>query len=314
MEKLTLYRWTRNKILSFEWSPFETLEKLIASPPLKDHLMQRLHAFLIEKEHLHRLRLPWRYGMFFFGPTGTGKTAASRAIAQHLSWTHYTIPDHEILDAHLFENALHDAISEKERVIILENVDQILSRMEPEVFFTLLDHAIERAEGTLWIATTRHAESVPKTQLIRPGRFDESIRFENPSKELRIQMLIQVFDWEKVPQEEHSLSQWVELTQGLSFSHFEEMRQIVARAHAKKLEPEAILLEMKSYVEDQMIAGDRLGGLSDQTELLMDRVQQVDPRVLTAALNMTDVFKALIEKTIGDAAERAKLMQEEESQ
>lgn len=314
MEKSALYRWTRNQVLSFEWSPFETLEKLIATPSLKDHLTQRLSAFLIEKEHLHQLRLPWRYGMFFFGATGTGKTAASRAIARHLNWTHYTIPDHEILDSHLFEKALHDAITEKERVIVLENVDQILSRMEPEVFFTLLDHAIERAEGTLWIATTRHAETVPKTQLIRPGRFDESIRFESPSKELRIQLLIQVFDWEKVPQEEHSLSQWIEMTQGLSFSHFEEMRQIVARAQARKLEPEAILFEMKSYVEDQVIAGDRLGGLSDQTELLMDRVQQVDPRVLTAALNMTDVFKALIEKTIGDAAERAKLMQEEESQ
>ena len=314
MEKPSLYRWTRNKILSFQWSPFETLDKLIVSTSLREHLTQRLEAFLVEKEHLHALRLPWRYGLFFFGPTGTGKTAASRAIAHHLSWTHYTIPDHEILDSHLFEKALHDAISEQKRVIVLDNVDQILSHMEPEVFFTLLDHAMERAEGTLWIATTRHAETVPKTQLIRPGRFDESIRFEAPSKELRIQMLIHVFDWEKASAEENSLSQWVEMTQNLSFSHFEEMRQIVARAHARSLDPESILLEMKSYVEDQVIAGDRLGGLSDQTEVLMDRVQQVDPRVLTAALNMTDVFKALIEKTIGDAAERAKLMQEEESQ
>ena len=314
MNKPLLCRWTRNKILEFEWSPFETLDKLVISSHLKDHLTQRLAAFLVEKDPLHALKLPWRYGMFLFGPTGSGKTAASKGLAQHLGWTHYTIPEHEILDSHLFERALHDAISQRQRVIVLDHIDQIISRMEPEVFFNLLDHAMERAEGSLWIATTRHAENVPKTQLIRPGRFDESIRFEAPSKDLRIQMLIGVFDWEKVSEAGTSLSEWVEMTAGLSFSHFEEMRQIVARAHARKVDPQAILAEMKSYVEDQVIAGDRLGGVSDQTALLMDRVEQVDPRVLTAALNMTDVFRVLIEKTIGDAAERAQLMKDEGAQ
>jgi SpoVK/Ycf46/Vps4 family AAA+-type ATPase len=312
MDKPQLCRWTRNKILEFEWSPFETLDKLVISSNLRDHFTQRLSAFLIEKSHLHSLKLPWRYGMFLFGPSGSGKTAASRGLAQHLKWSHYTIPEHEILDSHLFEKSLHDAISKNQRVIVLDNIDQMLSRMEPEVFFTLLDHAMERAEGSLWIATTRHAENVPKTQLIRPGRFDESIRFEQPSKDLRIQMLIQVFDWERISEEGSSLSEWVEMTQGLTFSHFEEMRQIVARARARELDPHATLAEIKSFVEDQVIAGDRLGGISDQTEILMDRVQQVDPRVLTAALNMTDVFKVLIEKTIGDAAERSKLMKDEE--
>jgi hypothetical protein len=59
---------------------------------------------------------------------------------------------------------------------------------------------------------------------------------------------------------------------------------------------------LNTYIEDQMIAGDRWGGLSDSTENLKERVQHIDPRVLMAALDMSDVFRRLIEKVIGDAA------------
>ena len=69
---------------------------------------------------------------------------------------------------------------------------------------------------------------------------------------------------------------------------------------------------MRDYVEDQLIAGDRSGGLSDSTVALRDRVQQVDSRVLQAALDMTDVFRLLMEKVIGDAAEKAQDKRSEE--
>ena len=60
---------------------------------------------------------------------------------------------------------------------------------------------------------------------------------------------------------------------------------------------------MRSFVEDQRIAGDRLGGLSDSTAELQERVRQVDPRMLLAALEMTDVLKKLMEKVIGDISD-----------
>ena len=109
--------------------------------------------------------------------------------------------------------------------------------------------------------------------------------------------------------EEATLSEWTQETVGLTFSHFEELRQIIAKLRLEKQGASEILLAVKAYIDDQIIAGDRWGGVSDMTQDLQERVKQIDARLLMAALDMTDVFKRLIEKVIGDAAEEAKANQ-----
>lgn len=307
MSKFGLSRWTRDGVLDFSWSPYESFEKLAFSPVLREKLLRRVEIFLQGEEEFHSFRLPWRYGIFFFGPSGCGKTAAGRAIAQSLNWHHFTIPAHQILDSHLFERALSDAISKKNRVIVLEDIDQMTRVMEPEVFFTLLDHTFERAEGTFWIANSRRAEDAPKIQLLRPGRFDEAIRLEPPHGELRKDLLNSFLD-SLTPEK---LAELVLETEGLTYSHFEELRQVIARHRMEKMDGEQVWQQLHSYIEDQAIAGDRWGGLSDSTEELNTRVKQVDARMLMAALDMTDIFRKLIEKVIGDAAEEAKTQQTE---
>lgn len=315
-------RWTRDGILSFGWTAHESVEKLALSPTLKARIEGAAERFREGRPAYHSVRLAWRRGMFLFGPSGSGKTAASRALARALNWDHLTIPAHEILDSHLFERSLSDAIGGatpvERRVIVLEDIDQIVKRMEPEVFFTLLDHAMERADGTYWVATTRHPQDSPKTQLLRPGRFDESLRMDYPSASLRKEILANDF---LVPfygslsanegDEEALLSELVVITEGLSYSHFEELRQIAAALKLEKREAE-FWEHARTYIQDQQIAGDRIGGPSDSATQLDERVRQVDSRVLQAALDMSDVFRGLMEKVIGDAAEQSRLTQAEE--
>jgi SpoVK/Ycf46/Vps4 family AAA+-type ATPase len=302
-------RWTRDGILNFSLSPFESFDKLVLTSHLKIKLEERLKLFLQGQESFHELNLPWRHGIFLYGTSGSGKTAAGRAVAHRLGWYHLAIPAHEILDSHLFERALSDAVSQSQRVIVLEDVDLMVRTMEPETFFTLLDHAMERAEGTFWIANSKHPENVPKTQLLRPGRFDESIRLDLPSAELRSELVWQLLTLGGVEIDENRIREWVDQSSNLTFAHFEELRQITARMKLEKKDPSDYWPAFQNYIEDQMIAGDRWGGLSDQTEQLQERVQQIDPRILMAALDMTDVFRQLMEKVIGDAAEEAKLKQ-----
>lgn len=311
-----LKRWTRDGILAFSWNRFESFEKLILLPSLQERLSRCAELFLRGEADYHQLELPWRQGLFFFGPSGSGKTAASRGLARKLQFEHLTLPAHEILNSHLFESALFDATRYSKRVVVLEDVDLMLKRMEPEVFFTLLDHAMNHREGLFWIATSRHAENTPKTQLLRPGRFDEAVRLEPPQAELRKQLLTRLLEMHTSQEEviPSLLLEWVELTQGLSFSHFEELRQVKARMRMENREPAEGEAELKSYIEDQLISGDRLGGLSDETERVQERVQQVDPRILMAALTITDVFRTLIEKVIGDAAEENKTDAESSTQ
>ena len=150
-----LLRWTRDGFLPFAWCAHETVEKLAISPQIRNRIELTASSFKSGQEAYHSVHLSWRRGFFFFGPSGTGKTAASRALARALDWPHLTIPAHEILDAHLFERALWEVTARPAHVVVLENVDIMIKRMETEDFFTLLDHAMERAEGSFWIATDR---------------------------------------------------------------------------------------------------------------------------------------------------------------
>ncbi len=308
-----LYRWTRDRILHFPWGPFETLDRLVLNPILRERLRRIVESFQGSRDRYHELKLPWRRGIFVFGASGCGKSACSRGVARALSWDHFVIPAHEILDSHLLERALGEAVSAPARVIVLDDVDLIIKRMETEDFFTLLDHSMDRADGTFWVATSRHPEDTPKTQLIRPGRLEDPIRLERPSPNLRRELL-QSLAGAALPDAPAApplgedelppltpLDEMVENTEGLTFAHFEEIRVILARVQAEGRKGES-WTELENYVKDQFIAGDRWGGLSDLTEKLNQRVAAMDPRVLMAALDMTDVFRALMDKVIGDAA------------
>ncbi len=343
-----LTRWTRDQLLTFEWTPFESPEKLVISTHFREKIEALCRGFAQGEAAHHAARLSWRRGVFLFGPSGSGKTAASRAIARILGWEHFTIPAHEVLDSHLLEHALSDAIASSKRVIVLEDVDLVIQRMDPEIFFTLLDHAQERADGTFWIATSRRPENSPKTQLVRPGRFEESIRTELPSKALRRELLMNDFlvpyyatvgsamgSLRVVPHsdgattdvagdgipanpgtpalsdEDRLLGELVEQTEGLGFSHFEEMRQIGARLKLDGQEAR-VWEEIQSYIQDQIIAGDRWGGISETNTELEERIRHSDSRILSAAMDMTDVFRTLMEKVIGDAAEKARTAENEQ--
>ena len=299
-------RWTRDGILYFRWSRSETLEKLAFPPLLREKLIQRVGVFLQGEESCHALDLPWRYGIFFYGPSGSGKTAAGKALARALGWNHVTIPAHEILDSHSLERALHDVTGRANQVLVLEDVERVTQAMESKLFFTLLDHAMEKSEGCLWVATSSHPEKAAKGMLIRPGRFDESIRLELPSVETR-KTLLQNFVQRAGHQIDPAMVEtWAAEMDGLSYAHFEELRQILVRARLEQRDLAGVSADLESFVQDQLISGDRWGEGSDLVEDLERKVRNVDPRILIASLEMTDVFKKLLEKMIGDAAEQAR--------
>src|SRR3712207_3646528 len=119
MDRLQLLRWTRDGILTFSFSPFETMERLALSPSLRERLEKVTTSFRAGRDEFHAHQLTWRQGVFLYGATGTGKSAASRAISRALGWPHLTIPAHEILDSHLLERALAESTSASHRVIVL---------------------------------------------------------------------------------------------------------------------------------------------------------------------------------------------------
>ncbi len=304
-----LMRWTRSGWLTFAPPPFEDPSKLIYSPSHREKLANFATQFRNGREAYEALQLPWRRGILFAGPAGQGKTAATRAIAHFLgpNAPHWTIPAHEILNASTWEYALSDCLDLSDhwpapRVIILDDIDTVIGKMEPFEFFSILDHALARSEGSIWIATTRHADLLPKTQAIRPGRFEQVLRFDGPNIELREQLL------RNLPlgiPDENSFRDLLELTEGLTFAHFEELRQICATLLLENREYEMVST-VRVFLQDQLITGDRNGKPSDLTLETRQRIDQVDARVLKAALELTDVLTGLMDKTLAEAFERSR--------
>lgn len=305
---IQLKRWTRSGLISSMWNPFETETRLILDPGIREKIHRISAVFLQSQEDFHRLKLVWRRGLFVFGGAGSGKSALARGIAQQLGWTQISIPGHEILNAHTLESALADSTRGRPAVIALEDVDEMLRRIDPYAFFQILDHWMLHSDGVFWVATTRHPELVPKAQLVRPGRFDEAIKLIEPTHEIRLKLLEEVLPMEM---DRNFVLECAQLTEALSYSHLEELRHLVVRLRVEGADSAGIAAAVTDYIDTQQIARDRWGGLSDQTAEVEERVKHVDPRILLSALDMTDVFKRLMEKTISDAWAQA---QEERAQ
>ncbi|MCC7442903.1 MAG: AAA family ATPase [Bdellovibrionales bacterium] len=309
--------WTRGGWVQFPWTDHEVPERLVLSAGLRAELDRLASMFSAGRDQARALRIPWTSSACFYGPSGTGKSAGSRYIARKLGWPHLTIPAHQILDAHFFQRAMADAAEESGRVIALENIDQMYERMEPEEFFSIFDFAIERAEGFVWIGTTRHAARLPKSQFVRPGRLERMVRFDQPDAPLRralwIELLVPHFSSIDPGQEgqaqgseldEATLTELVARSEGLVHAHFEELRRISARLRTEGRQME-LLGEAESFMNDQILTPDRTGGISDSTRLLTERLEQSDARTLMAAMDMADVLKRIMKKVVADAFEDA---------
>ncbi len=305
---IRLRRWTRGGLVSSLWNPFETDTRLVFDTELRDRIQRMSQVFLQSQDDFHRMKLVWRRGVFIYGPPGCGKSALSRGIAQQMGWTHISIPGHEILDSHLLEQALAECTQERPVVLVLEDVDDMLRKMDPYAFFQILDNWMIQSDGVFWVSTTRRPEMVPKAQLVRPGRFDEWMKLSEPTLEIRRRVLEELMPEEVDRGFVHECA--IQMS-GLTYSHLEELRHLLVRLRIESKDSSAIAAAVTDYLDTQLIAKDRWGGLNDASAEVEERVKHVDSRILLSALDLTDVFKRLMEKVITDAFAKA---QEEKAQ
>lgn len=307
-EQSKVLTWTRTGFVQGTWGAYDSFESLVFAQPLQSQLQKLALGFLSAQDICSKARVPWRRGAFLWGPAGTGKTAASRAIALLLGWQHVTIPASEILDAHALTRALHEVAAHPLSVVVLDHIDVILKRVDVSDFLTVFDEISERAEGFYWIATTRTPENVPKSQLVRPGRFDDSLRVTQPTADVKTRFYeayIAPFlksvgvDVENV-KADHLAA--LDSNPSLSYAHLQEIRVLMTKVLMDG-DPAALSEAIQTYCQEQLIGGNRWGGQTAATEELAERARLVDPRHLLSALQVTDAFKRIIELSVSSASE-----------
>lgn len=307
-----LLLWTRAGYVEASWGPYETFESLVFSAGLQAQLQKLALGLMGSQDYCAKAKLPWRRGAFLFGPEGCGKSAASRAVALLLGWPHITIASHEILDAHHLIRALAETTRGRPCVVVLDNIDQLLQRIDEGDFFDAFDFASERADGVFWFVTSRKPEQLPKNQLVRPGRFEELLRMAPPAADVKRKYYENYLEpfmnsalggtpeaLEPAKAEHLAL---LDENENLSFAHLQEMRLLIAKVLMDGT-PDKLVGDFQMFCQEQVISGDRSGSASSQTKELEERVRLSDPRLLMSSLLVVDAFKKIVEATLANASE-----------
>ena len=168
---------------------YKGIDTVILDEPTKKSFLDTLNDYLHpETPNVYaRCGRPYRLGVLFEGPTGTGKSSLCEATASHFGLPIYYISlgDRNLSDEDLM--LLVGAVP-KRSIVVLEDIDSAgLSRQRPRDTANADDHVtlsgllnaldgVAASTGRVVILTTNHPERLDEA-LKRPGRTDITVEF-----------------------------------------------------------------------------------------------------------------------------------------
>lgn len=163
------------------------LSELVFSATTRD-MLDQIVGRMADPEHTaqHGGTLPT--GVLFFGPPGTGKTAACKALAKELGWAYLPTTGADMVrDPKQLETLFAKAKDLRPTIIFIDEADELLRSREfspsteaTNKLLTLMDGVGDRVPDVVWIAATNHPEQIDAA-LLRGGRFTEKVEFELPT-------------------------------------------------------------------------------------------------------------------------------------
>lgn len=170
-----------------------TLEMMSLNQELQD-VIEEIKFWFNSQEWYEERGIPWKRGMLFYGPPGSGKTMLTRAIAEMLN-TPLIIFDLASMNNTEFVDAWSQILPR--RIALFEDIDAVFHKREnivsDDLTFDCLLNCLDGADkkqGILTIVTTNHpewldpalggsekAEHVIDKIPSRPGRIDRTVRF-----------------------------------------------------------------------------------------------------------------------------------------
>jgi hypothetical protein len=204
-------------------------ERVFLPAEMRADIERQATSFFGQPQTYRRQGVPHRRGLLFVGPPGNGKTMMVRELVR-LCWREFrtsaaAVQAGKHADEHLLELAFAEASRNGRGIVILEEVDALVSETDVTRAALLgrLD-GLASLEGVLVLATTNNPGEVDPALAHRPSRFDRVWRFELPDEGLRRDYLAH---W--MPKlDAESAVELARGTEGWSFAYLNELRTTAA--------------------------------------------------------------------------------------
>jgi hypothetical protein len=155
-----------------------------------------------------------------YGPPGTGKTTFCLEISKKISNNIVKIDSNVFVKLNegiakmIFENI-------ECSVIIVDDIDRIKNDLDVAALLYSLESVKNFSTKPTLIATVNNIRALDKA-IIRPGRFDDIIHFDNPNKEEREHFIKTLLEKYNTPISQEDLGKFVEATEHVSQSYIKE--------------------------------------------------------------------------------------------
>jgi ATPase family associated with various cellular activities (AAA) len=168
-------------------------DNLILDDKIVNLLKNDFESFFKRKQWFADNKLPYKRGYLLHGSPGNGKTSILRAMMNSMHMNAYTLRwfAPKITDKDLDEMFTTAAKSTKPTMILLEDIDRAFPKTNRTCNISLqqllnsLDGVGNSKNGLIVVATANEPTILDPAILKRPGRFDRSILFPDPSEDLR---------------------------------------------------------------------------------------------------------------------------------
>lgn len=164
---------------------------VILDKALKEDLIDTAERFYDSQDQYHRLGVPWKRGIIFYGPPGNGKTISIKATMHTLYKRSPPIPTLYVKTLVSFMPPEYsiEAVFEKARqeapcYLVFEDLDSLVTDDVRSFFLNAID-GLAVNDGILMVGSTNHLERLDPGISKRPSRFDRKYLFPNPNLEQR---------------------------------------------------------------------------------------------------------------------------------